>query len=496
MAWFSKKKSDGAVVEQDAAPQKKVATGPRLAVLIPDAGGVSSFRYSPQDDAGDAETMISGLRADVRRGTHAFWAMHDRPQVDEDQMHVEALVLIRAKSDSDLVYVVSFLDLESALSFTRFELRRGLYIGNVMIYWAAFTQIREELEGVTILPSAAPPSAKEWPLTKDERLAPPLPQAKATPQPVAEPPAESIAEAEARQAVERYLEQNPEKAAEPVAEQPATVEDTTLRLDPPVIAEPPASIEPEPIFEPEPVSEEAAVADALVLQHPPVAEPEPEVIIEPEATVETPPSVEHPNAALRRPTPWSPKRRWAPREGRRQEREPEETQLEPAAEEPALIEDTIAAVEVAPVVEDTTVTFEQTVAIEEPAVEQAAVKETPIAELRPAQSVLDAEESEALQAIAERVSSFAGDEEAEREDEPFIEASTIVAEPVADPIIEPEELPMEEKKPVVDPTANFPKPEKYEEFDIALEVERLLKNRKWESREGPFRGFKSPPGRF
>jgi hypothetical protein len=27
-------------------------------------------------------------------------------------------------------------------------------------------------------------------------------------------------------------------------------------------------------------------------------------------------------------------------------------------------------------------------------------------------------------------------------------------------------------------------------------VEQLLKNRKWETRNGPFSGFKSPPGRF
>ena len=33
-------------------------------------------------------------------------------------------------------------------------------------------------------------------------------------------------------------------------------------------------------------------------------------------------------------------------------------------------------------------------------------------------------------------------------------------------------------------------------FDIAYEVERLLKKRRWEKREEPFRGFNSPPGRF
>ena len=34
------------------------------------------------------------------------------------------------------------------------------------------------------------------------------------------------------------------------------------------------------------------------------------------------------------------------------------------------------------------------------------------------------------------------------------------------------------------------------EFDIAEEVARLLKNRRWEKRKEPFKGFDSPPGRF
>ena len=48
----------------------------------------------------------------------------------------------------------------------------------------------------------------------------------------------------------------------------------------------------------------------------------------------------------------------------------------------------------------------------------------------------------------------------------------------------------------VDPAEGLPRAAKYDEFDIALEVEQLLKNRKWETRNGPFSGFKSPPGRF
>ena len=37
---------------------------------------------------------------------------------------------------------------------------------------------------------------------------------------------------------------------------------------------------------------------------------------------------------------------------------------------------------------------------------------------------------------------------------------------------------------------------KLDDFDVAYEVERLLRGRKWEQRNGPFSGFQSPPGRF
>ena len=89
----------------------------------------------------------------------------------------------------------------------------------------------------------------------------------------------------------------------------------------------------------------------------------------------------------------------------------------------------------------------------------------------PPESVLEAE---ALQTLAERITTYAGDEEADSEPPIQIEA----------------------RGPAVDPANGLPQSEKYSEFDIALEVERLLKNRKWESKEGPFRGFKSPPGKF
>jgi len=35
-----------------------------------------------------------------------------------------------------------------------------------------------------------------------------------------------------------------------------------------------------------------------------------------------------------------------------------------------------------------------------------------------------------------------------------------------------------------------------ESVDVSSEMSRLLESRRWDVREGPFRGFDSPPGRF
>jgi hypothetical protein len=427
MAWLTRKKSvveAEPVVVDAVSTAAATATALPLGVLVPDSGGISSFQLTMHPDTASAEAQIGALRADVRRGTYAFWAMHERPAVD-DTMHVEAIVLIRAKPDDDIVYVVSFLDIESALSFTRFELRRGLHIRNVMIYWAAFTQVREELEGVSIIPTTAPPTISEALLLSpdDPRLAPLPPPAPEASVSVAEPEPEtaSTVQSEAREAVERYLRQNPDKAAAaPVAEQPAVVEDSLAVAEPPVVAEPPAVEEPEIDEEPWPPAkvvrtprivhephavEKAAIEEALVLQHPPVAEP----VAEPEP----------PEATKREPAEWTPKRRWAVRDKRQRAEQPE------TAEEPA----EVAA---------------------EPIAAELIVAEP---------------------AVAEPIVSEPGDEEAEWEEALATGAA-------------------------VDPAEGFPPNHKYDEFDIALEVEQLLKNRKWETRNGPFSGFKSPPGRF
>jgi len=141
--------------DENGAQPPPTAGGPQLAILAPDIAGISSFRLSFFADSATATAEIEQFPPEVRRGTHAFWALHDEPVLPPDG-HREALVLIRANQTSGVVYAVSFVDMESAWSFARFEAKRGLDISHLIILWAAFATIREELDGVSVLPAAAP----------------------------------------------------------------------------------------------------------------------------------------------------------------------------------------------------------------------------------------------------------------------------------------------------------------------------------------------------
>ena len=168
MAWLTSLLNKPATIDDERKPsaadtpgadengaQPPAAGGPPLAILAPDIGGISSFRLRFFADAATAAAEVEQLPAETRRGTHAFWALHDEPVIAPDG-HREALVLIRANLTSGIVYAVSFVDMESAWSFARFEAKRGLDVSHLIILWAAFVTVREELDGVSMLPATAP----------------------------------------------------------------------------------------------------------------------------------------------------------------------------------------------------------------------------------------------------------------------------------------------------------------------------------------------------
>jgi hypothetical protein len=422
-------------------------TGPQLAVLVPDMAGISSFRIRMAPTVTVAEEHVASLRAEVRHDTHAFWAMHDRPIVD-DSSHVEALVLIRAQMESDLVYVVSFLDLESALSFTRFEVRRGLYLGNVMIYWAAFAQVREELEGVSITPAFAPPTQHYAPpadttttQAPPAEVQPVASTAVAPPQPevITSPPVETPVEAEAREAVERYLRKHESRQQHP---QPV-VQDSAA------VAEPPAPKAPEPTIIaniPEEILKQPFEERSISLA-PEFAEPEVEarVVLEAEPVIEL-----APEPAI-------------------------EPVISEVAEEQAAIDEAMV--------------------FQHHAVEFVPMKRrNELEAMGEASGMLVDHEPEHVR-VAGPLAAFGGDDEVVDS----LTAGLAIAEP--EPLVET--IPGDEEQAVdqlvvaaADPTAGLPQTKKMDDFDIAFEVERLLRHRRWEQKDSPFNGFKSPPGRF
>jgi len=147
-------------VAVEVTEKERKAEGPPLLVLVPDISGMSSFRLHRFTEAGAGAAFIhERVRPEVRQGIHAFWALPARPNAESEHPGSppgEALVLIRTRENSGVVYVVSFVDIESAQSFARFEARRGLHPQLIMIYWAVIVNIRQELEGVTIFPSCPP----------------------------------------------------------------------------------------------------------------------------------------------------------------------------------------------------------------------------------------------------------------------------------------------------------------------------------------------------
>jgi hypothetical protein len=91
------------------------------------------------------------------------------------------------------------------------------------------------------------------------------------------------------------------------------------------------------------------------------------------------------------------------------------------------------------------------------------------------------------------VISCGGDDEFERREptlaEPLPSEESVVISHEAQPLPEASVAVAEHVHPTAEPTEP-------QAFDAEREVQRLLRNRRWESRNSPFDGFNSPPGRF
>jgi hypothetical protein len=142
----------------EEAPVQPAFLGPPLFVLIPDVAGVSSFRLYNFSDAEAATRFVMSLSRQQRERAHAFWALQEEPNgvLDGEDTAGEATVLIRASEGSDLVYVVSFVDIESAQSFARFEVKRGMHLGLMLVYWASMVNVVLTDDRVQLIPELPP----------------------------------------------------------------------------------------------------------------------------------------------------------------------------------------------------------------------------------------------------------------------------------------------------------------------------------------------------
>ncbi len=267
--------------------------GPLLLVLVPYVAGVSSYRSHAFHDAPAAADFIqTSVPPELRRGILAFWALHQPPTSSSPDDGGEALVLIASPDGSGQIYVVSFVDLESAQSFARFEVKRGLDLSLLSIYWAQLVSISEGPEGITIAPEEPPVAATAPASTASQRRAAgppaPAPEPEAGPEPqlVPEAPAQGDAPPAAGPAEEPELDlfagQEPD-APEPPGELAAAPDSSPAptpvvqKAAEPVVATPgdeELSVEvlPVPPLEPPPAGEGEG-------QEPPEAEPSPAIEI-------------------------------------------------------------------------------------------------------------------------------------------------------------------------------------------------------------------------
>jgi hypothetical protein len=147
------------IIELPAAP------GPPLLLLTSDAASLTARRLHTFADADAAADFVRfWFPPDSRSGVTALWAL---PAATTD-VTTEAIVLIRHPSDPELVYPFSFPAMEQALDMVRSEMRRGLRIGSVAIYYAARVTFDTAPDGDLLGTPFSPPQLERPALTARE----------------------------------------------------------------------------------------------------------------------------------------------------------------------------------------------------------------------------------------------------------------------------------------------------------------------------------------
>ncbi len=122
-----------------------------------------TFRLYTVRDMAAAGALAAVESGGTSRPISGFRALHERPDARPDTAaEAEAIVLTRVPDRPGVVSLWSFVDLESAYSFVRYERGRGLDLNLVLVYWAEPVTIEPNLDHRPELPSnGAMPTLRE-----------------------------------------------------------------------------------------------------------------------------------------------------------------------------------------------------------------------------------------------------------------------------------------------------------------------------------------------
>ncbi|MCH8815313.1 MAG: hypothetical protein IH957_09505 [Chloroflexi bacterium] len=201
-------KTQGEVEDVTPSPTTSPAPSlPPLILLSSDAAGPSVRRLHAFPDAETAADHIDfWFPASQRHDIIAFWALPNAPAAhqstsdskggaDSHRASVESapptepphqiIVVVQHPDYEDSVYPFSFPDLQAANRFVLQEMKRGLDLRSVHIYWATFVEIGTEPNGaVTITPSQPPVAG---PIESEDADTAPEPDIAPTPVPEPQP---------------------------------------------------------------------------------------------------------------------------------------------------------------------------------------------------------------------------------------------------------------------------------------------------------------------
>ncbi|MCH8815894.1 MAG: hypothetical protein IH957_12540 [Chloroflexi bacterium] len=518
-------------------PRAEGPSGPELFVLVPEIAGAPTYRVNRFPNVDEGTQFIDGSIAPISRpGAHIFWALHEGPSAagPPDGDKGEALVLIRPARDEDTIHIVSFIDIESAQSFARFEVKRGLDLGLLMIYWAAFAQVVETPFGLRLNP-AEPPVYERVPVAAE--TAPPVeparspaptngsaqtevespaggnaaasdddlePELRIMPEPQVEPAKHSAPDTR-REPIEPAPVgfSAPEEAPEPVNEPldtaslpieasatPHAIEEESNQVEPIEPAAEPTEIEtPEPFTEPEPVQPIASEQPQAEEANPLPANDESAAIESGELALE-PTAIEDPQPSA--------------------EPEPIVSEQPPTGEaEPLPVNDESAAVEPAELAAEPTAPETPQPFVEPDPVEPTASGQPSAEEPEPLPTNDDGStlnDGEATVQFTEETP----DPSSKEASAPIEEATQDLDEPVvAEAGSDRDEVAQDLNTEPVAELETGAEPQAASEIasesddddapdgdDAKAEIQKILKVKRWEKRDKPFSGFDSPPGRF